>query len=285
MEDQNTKITEYNNRRLYILLSVFVLSIMSWLLYQNFTKEIPVNTNNITQETEEVDVSGLPTLIAVVTVSSVNPIENNFVAKVVNIGNALGESLVPVTGEKEITIPITAKSTIQELIYATDAENYISGSNSIEINLADLQVGDLLYVTYRGEANDDKISNVEIIEKRIATTDLTKVYEEEMKRISNQRLSYAKVKVLSIDTNNKTLEYVAYDLQGVTSKTYTANYNDNTGFYYIDDLKRITIKHIKNNINPNEIKSGDDIYVNAGNESGELNGPVQIYEVVKIKSL
>lgn len=280
-----TIIKEYNRKRLYVSLLVLVILAVSWLLYKNLTTTIPATVNNSIDNTEIVDVSELPTLVAIATISSINPVQNSFVVKVMNIGSVLGDSLASVDSNKEVTIHINSKTKVQELIYETDAENNITRSNSIEINLSDLVVGDLVYLTYRGEADINKITNIEIAEKRIATTNLVKVYEEEVKRISEHRLSYAKVKVLGIDTKEKTIEYTPYSLEGVSSNKIMAVYNDNTGFYYTDSVEKIGIKHVRSEMDLKELNIGDDIYLNISDESGEFNGPVQVFEVVKINSI
>ena len=287
-ESTEVKITEYNNKRLYLAVLLIVLLVTSWFLYKKLNTNISAVNNQIpqdVQDTQVVDVSGLPTLVAMVTVSSVNPAENSLAVKVLNISNIIGDNLISQIDSKELKININSRTTVQELIYETDKEGYVSKSNNIEVNLSDLKAGDLLYLTYRGEVTDDEIANIEVVEKRIATTDLVSTYEEEVKRINDQRLSYAKVKILNVDIDNKTLEYISYGLQSVTNNTYFANYSDNTGFYYIDDLKRLGIKHVRSRMNPIDVKSGDDVYINVSNESGEFNGPVQVFEVVKIKSI
>lgn len=154
-------------------------------------------------------------------------------------------------------VTISQATKIEKIISQKDAKGIVEKQALTEVNIEDVQKGNLVTVFYQSE-KDGVLNNVSritfVVEGNI---------DAYFKSQATNQTPYLKGQVVSIDIAGKNLTYSPYIFNTLGTTTMSVAIPDNIPVYRVDDPARVQITYARTTATLADVQSGQTIFIAA----------------------
>lgn len=162
------------------------------------------------------------------------------------------------------TIKVNQSTKIIKEIVQKDASGIVERRMFEEKNIEELQNGETVKVQYMSEENN-VFSGVVGVTFTVEG-DIDEYNKQIVPMMKAAPSAYLKVQAVSVDLENKKLEYKPYIINTISTTTMNIAFTDTIPVYKIDSAKRVSIVHARTPATLNDIKPDDTLFLMVDNK-------------------